>query len=561
MSLKLSIESIEDLVNILQDYGLTRTQAEILIHLTRLGPSSIGTIAKSLKTNRMNIYRNLKRMEELGLVEAAPGRPIKYTAVPIDRAFNLLISSAKTKVSELEAKYPLIVEAFSKIFQLHRPEQSFEAKFRIHSGRRNIYTVIMRMLESSKHEVLFLTTPNDLICLSFFGLEDALKGCKSRRVKVKVLTNITSEKVANILKGFTKYAVIKHSDFPIRTRLIIVDEREALTSLTVDESVSLESELDSGFWADSPQYAQSVKAFFNLVWRSSNDISIVLQHLATGKPLEKTVIFNDPEEYLESFIDMMARAETEVLIIAESLRDPYFPKDFTQIARLVRSHGAEIKVLTFLDEETCEAEELFNIANMRHLDFKINFDLLVIDRKENLLKFSSMPTGGKTGLTQCLWSNNASFSMFLGEVFTDLWSRAIDSSIKRVELKFRKAINELPAVLKPVAEEKGWLLEMPAELKGTSGLTQTFGLLLKKADNPRRIIVGEIFPGTGDVKLASIATYIKAVDVKADCRILLTPRKDWLSAEDIELINSYGINLVNGLNAVEISQKILEIMT
>ncbi|MEM2816659.1 MAG: helix-turn-helix domain-containing protein, partial [Candidatus Bathyarchaeia archaeon] len=341
MSLKLSIESVEDLVNLLQDYGLTKIQAEILIHLSRLGPSSIGTVAKSLKTNRMNIYRNIKRMEGLGLIEAAPGRPIKYTAVPIERALNLLISSAKTKVSELEAKQPLVVDAFSKIFQLHRPEQSFEAKFRIHSGRRSIYAVIMQMMKSSKREVLFLTTPNDLICLSFFGFEDALKECKSRRVKVKVLTNITSEKVANILKGFTKYAIIKHSDFPIRTRLIIVDEREALTSLTVDESVSLESELDSGFWADSPQYAQSVRAFFNLVWRSSNDMSMVLQHLTTGKPLEKTVIFNDPEEYLESFIDMMAKAEAEVLIIAESLKDPYFPKDFTQIARLVRSHGAE----------------------------------------------------------------------------------------------------------------------------------------------------------------------------------------------------------------------------
>ncbi|MEM2816232.1 MAG: hypothetical protein QXY34_03505, partial [Candidatus Bathyarchaeia archaeon] len=217
-------------------------------------------------------------------------------------------------------------------------------------------------------------------------------------------------------------------------------------------------------------------------------------------------------------------------------------------------------VLTSLDKETCEAEELFDIANVRHLDFKINFDLLVIDRKENLLKFSSTFTGMKTGITQCLWSNNTSFSMFLSEMFMDLWSRAIDSSIKRVEVKFQDALNKLPAILKPVAEERGWLLEMPAELKGTSGLTQTFGLVLKKVDNPRGIIVGEIFPGTGDVKLASIATYIKAVDVKADRRILLTPRKDWLSAEDIELINSYGIELVNGLDAGEISQKILEII-
>ncbi|MEM3153281.1 MAG: helix-turn-helix domain-containing protein [Candidatus Bathyarchaeia archaeon] len=559
MSTKPFIESVEDLANLLCDYGLTKMQAKILIHIARVGSSSIGAIAKSLKTNRMNIYRNLKRMEGLGLVEAVPGRPIKYASAPIDKALNLLISITKNRLSELENKYPLIVEAFSKISQLNRQEPSFEAKFRVHSGRRSIYTIIMQMLASSKREVLFLTTPNDLIGLSLFGLEDALKDCKSRRVRVRVLTNIINEKVASIIEGLTKYAVIKHSDFPIKIRLLIVDEKETMTSLTVDESVSLESELDSGFWAESPHYAQSVKAFFNLVWRSSSNISIVLQHLKTGKPLEKTVVFNDPEEFSELFNDMMAKAKAEALIIAGNLRDPYFSKDFVKIVKLARSSGVEVKVLSFIDEETFEAGELFNIANVRHLDFRINFDLLVIDRSENLLRFSSTPTSGETSLTQCLWSNNTSFSMFLSKMFIDLWLRAVDASIRCAEVKFQKAINKIPAILKPTAKEKGWLLEMPAELKGTSGLTQTFGLALKKMGSPQKIIVGEI-NSISDVKITAIATYIKSVDVKADRRMLLVPRKDWLSAKDIDLINGYGIDLVDGLDAEEISQKILKII-
>ncbi|MEM2806020.1 MAG: helix-turn-helix domain-containing protein [Candidatus Bathyarchaeia archaeon] len=106
MSTKPFIESVEDLANLLCDYGLTKMQAKILIHIARVGSSSIGAIAKSLKTNRMNIYRNLKRMEGLGLVEAVPGRPIKYASAPIDKALNLLISITKNRLSELENKYP-----------------------------------------------------------------------------------------------------------------------------------------------------------------------------------------------------------------------------------------------------------------------------------------------------------------------------------------------------------------------------------------------------------------------------------------------------------------------
>jgi len=257
---------------------------------------------------------------------------------------------------------------------------------------------------------------------------------------------------------------------------------------------------------------------------------------------------------------MMAKAKAEALIIAGNLRDPYFSKDFVKIVKLARSSGVEVKVLSFIDEETFEAGELFNIANVRHLDFRINFDLLVIDRSENLLRFSSTPTSGETSLTQCLWSNNTSFfSMFLSKMFIDLWLRAVDASIRCAEVKFQKAINKIPAILKPTAKEKGWLLEMPAELKGTSGLTQTFGLALKKMGSPQKIIVGEI-NSISDVKITAIATYIKSVDVKADRRMLLVPRKDWLSAKDIDLINGYGIDLVDGLDAEEISQKILKII-
>jgi len=77
MAAQFYAESLENLIGILQRYGFTRIQAEIFIHLTKFGPCSVGTLAKALKTNRMNVFRNIKKMESIALVEATLGRPIR----------------------------------------------------------------------------------------------------------------------------------------------------------------------------------------------------------------------------------------------------------------------------------------------------------------------------------------------------------------------------------------------------------------------------------------------------------------------------------------------------
>ncbi len=101
----------------------TRIQAEIFIHLTKFGPCSVGTLAKALKTNRMNVFRNIKKMESIGLVEATLGRPIRYAAVAIDKALNTIISAAKNVVSEMESRLSAVIEAFSRVLQQQASEQ------------------------------------------------------------------------------------------------------------------------------------------------------------------------------------------------------------------------------------------------------------------------------------------------------------------------------------------------------------------------------------------------------------------------------------------------------
>ncbi|MEM1543316.1 MAG: helix-turn-helix domain-containing protein [Candidatus Bathyarchaeia archaeon] len=551
--------SLEEILNMLQTYGLTKTQAQIFIYLTRFGSSSIREITKALKTNRMSVYRNLKRMQNMGLINVIPGRPMKFSAIPANMALNALISMAKSRISEMENKYSQVLEMLSRI-PSQQQEYALETRFRVHSGRRSVYTIIAQMLENSESEVLLLTTPNDLIRLSLYGLEDLLKKLSARMVRIKILTNISDKRIAATLRDYMKYATIKHTEIPVKTRFLIVDGKMALTSLTIDDSISLESESDQGFWTDSPHYIHSIKTFFDMVWLSAQDISIILQYLKTGKPVEKTLAFNDMEEYHECLTRMLTEAENEILIYIRRLREPCVPSNFTQLLKEASRRGVKMRILTFLDEETGDLREILDVAEVRHIEH-IGINFIVIDGVESLLCFPLTYKSESPSPVQCLWSNFVGFANILSEVFMDLWLKAVSPPIRLAKIQFMRAIGEIPKILGVMAEDRGWLLEAPAIIVGRSGLSQKFDIALRSRNLvPSNPIVADFLLEESNVKAALITLHLKAMDVEAAKKILIIPKSDLLSQDEKEMVSIYGINVVEGLRADEVSQRIMEII-
>ncbi|MEM3478416.1 MAG: helix-turn-helix domain-containing protein [Candidatus Bathyarchaeia archaeon] len=548
---------------LLQNYGLTGIQSRIFVYLTRAGASSIGMLSRALKTNRMNIYRNLKKMQNMGLVNVLPGRPTRFSAIPVRDALDILISMAREKVSELESKYQQVLDAFSK-FSEGQEEYTLETKVRIYGGRRRIYSVIMDMLESSEKEVCLLMAPDDLMRLLFFGVDEILRKLRAKAVEVKILTNVADKETAAILRDYMKYAKIKHSDMRIKTRFIVVDGRISLTSLSIDDSTGLDSDVESGLWTDSPHYIQSIKTFFDIIWRSSPDLSLVLQYLKRGGQVERMLLLNSVEETREYLTRTLTSAKDEVLMYLRRIRCPLLPENFVEALKEIKRRGAKIKILTSLEEEDFDLSEIFEAAEIRHINAAfagVNF--VTSDRSEILVCIlaDSMDTRGGTGLINCLWSNHAGFARTLSEIFANMWSRAVSSEARFTKIRFLRAIKNMPHVLKPMAEERGWLLEAPAMVAGESGLRQKFDLALKRKRGQEDLIVADVFEGNGELALRIVTLHAKAIDVKAKRKVLIIPEKYSLSPEEMEMATIYSIDVVSGLDADEISKKIAEIIS
>jgi sugar-specific transcriptional regulator TrmB len=95
----------------LANFGLLRKEINVYLHLAITGPKKAKEIGEAIAIHRTETYRLLHHLEKKGLVFSVLGNPVKFTAVPLDKAIDLLIEAQKIKIQILENQKAGLVES------------------------------------------------------------------------------------------------------------------------------------------------------------------------------------------------------------------------------------------------------------------------------------------------------------------------------------------------------------------------------------------------------------------------------------------------------------------
>jgi sugar-specific transcriptional regulator TrmB len=93
----------ELLAKTLAGLGLTEIDAEIYAFLAKEGSQKGREIAGVLNLYKQQLYRSLKRLQKKGIVTATVGHPAHFSAMPLDKALDILIEAKKEQALALEA--------------------------------------------------------------------------------------------------------------------------------------------------------------------------------------------------------------------------------------------------------------------------------------------------------------------------------------------------------------------------------------------------------------------------------------------------------------------------
>ena len=275
------------IMKVLRNFGLTDVESQVFLFLAKNGILKAGDISKTIGKHKAQIYRILKNLQNKGIVESTLESPARFTAVSFEKVLDLIIKTKKEEANLIEKEKDELLDHWMSI-SLEKPAAAVD-RFVIIEGRSNMYSRVLQMIEKAGKEVLAVTTSLGVIRADQAGIIDAMK---KRNIHFRILVEVSEENL-EIVNRIVKDVLAKHPNIEGRhvniisgvcPRFVIMDDDEAIFTITLKENSSIVSRDETSLWTNSKGFAVIyAKAFFEELWRSSTNIGNKINDMETKK--------------------------------------------------------------------------------------------------------------------------------------------------------------------------------------------------------------------------------------------------------------------------------------
>lgn len=209
-------------------FGLLKNEIRVYLYLARAGEKKAGEIAEAIALHRTETYRILRDLEKKGIVFSIFEKPLKFTAVALDKAIDLLVDAQKIKIKLLEQEKPSLVELWQSMPQA-KQETVKKELFQMLEGDQQVLMKANELLERTEHNFQIYATSEYLADLYYNDFSDKLK-TQADKVTVTVVTD-TSLKSAYFLGEMSwlssQHRIADDQNLPC---FMISDNKEVLIS-------------------------------------------------------------------------------------------------------------------------------------------------------------------------------------------------------------------------------------------------------------------------------------------------------------------------------------------
>jgi HTH-type transcriptional regulator, sugar sensing transcriptional regulator len=171
----------------LSRFGLLKNEIRVYLHLARAGEMKAGDLAEAIALHRTETYRILRDLEKKGIVFSIFEKPLKFTAVPLDKAIDLLVDAQKIQIKLLEQEKPSLVELWHSIPKQKAVEQKKEL-FQMIEGEEQVLMKAKELIQKTENEFKVFASATYLSQLYYSDFSDNLKE-QSKKVNVTLVTD------------------------------------------------------------------------------------------------------------------------------------------------------------------------------------------------------------------------------------------------------------------------------------------------------------------------------------------------------------------------------------
>lgn len=249
--------------------GLTQVQARVYLALVKSGPSKILAISKTSNVARPEIYRNLSKLQALGLVERIIKRPLEYRAIPMDQGLSLLLAKRTSYYKKVRAEARLLIKTIKK--EKPRIEnKKIETPQFVLIPKGNATIRINAAMEKAQLGIDVVTSWKRFSNGIVNTFAESMENVWARKVRTRFIIEkpLKSKTAKELIQFFKEKAHCQMRFIPScpKTNFEIYDKKEVLVILS-ETGLSA----SPAFWSNNPSLVGLALDHFEILWLAAVD--------------------------------------------------------------------------------------------------------------------------------------------------------------------------------------------------------------------------------------------------------------------------------------------------
>jgi sugar-specific transcriptional regulator TrmB len=261
----------EELISALADFDLDSTDSLLYISLLQTGPATVNVISTKLGLEKGKIYRSIHKLQNLGIISATLSNPTICTAIEPQKALFAII---RKKEEQIVIMKKAVERLSKKIETFQNPHQTVSQipSFYVVQGRSNVYTRIGNIIEEATKTVYIVTTTTDLLRMNYTAVPDKIISTKKKGIQVRIITDADNKGLAES-DGYED-AEIRMCMLPSKSRIVVSEDGRLVMSGSMNDSMSLNDEVDSTMYTNSPEFIKNMFSFCTYLWGLATPLTV-----------------------------------------------------------------------------------------------------------------------------------------------------------------------------------------------------------------------------------------------------------------------------------------------
>jgi len=308
----------EEVMPLLEDYGLTEEEARVYVGVLRIGTGKVSEISHFTNTDRVKGYKILENLRSEGYVTSTLSSPILFSANDPKTTLDTILTKKKSGIQRLEKNQARLIENLEKL-KGHSVVSNLP-KLSVISGRDNIYNEIKKIIDETKDEMYLVTSTADLIRMYYTDIPDAIKKALKRKVEIKLMTEFEVSDKTDCVKnlGLNYFKVAK---LPSQGR-IVCNSSQIIMSGYTSKTSRIHASDDSALVTNSDEITSNMQSLCKFMWKMGGEVKIDKKGTAEGEsPRMKTgvqknataLVVDDDPDTVEMFSDYLENKGVSVI--------------------------------------------------------------------------------------------------------------------------------------------------------------------------------------------------------------------------------------------------------